>query len=85
MGRYTVLLTDQARKDTAKLTPKLRKKLHEVLEEVLSAEPTRGKRLMGDLKGLRSYHLTYKDRIVYRIDESAKRVIVYRTRTHYGD
>lgn len=84
-GRYTVFLADQARKDSAKLTPKLQAKLRDIFDEVLAVDPRRGKRLVGDLKGLWSYRLTHKDRIVYRIDGSAKRVLVLRARTHYSE
>lgn len=83
--RHTVLLTDQARKDSAKLSPKLQAKLREILESVLAIDPKRGKRLVGELKGLWSYRLTYQDRIVYRIDEKSRQVLVLRARTHYGE
>ena len=82
--RYDVFLTDQARKDTAKLSPKLRTKLREIVEEVLAERPERGKKLVGDLRGYWSYRLTYKDRIVYRINEERRTVLILRARTHYG-
>ena len=82
---HRVLLTSQARKDAEKLTPKLRTTLQEILEDVLAVDPRRGKPLVGELKGYWSYRLTYKDRIVYRMEEKSETLIVLRCRTHYGD
>lgn len=84
-GRYEIRITKQARKDIEKLTPKLRQKLRSILVEVISENPYEGKKLMGDLVGNYSYRLTYKDRIVYSIDEKARIVYIKRTRTHYGE
>jgi mRNA-degrading endonuclease RelE of RelBE toxin-antitoxin system len=85
MSQYQIRFTRQARKDSEKLTPKLRKKLKDILVEIIAENPYEGKRLLGDLTGNYSYRLTYKDRIVYSIDDDAKIVYVKRTRTHYGE
>ena len=47
--------------------------------------PYEGKRLLGDLAGSYSYRLTYKDRIVYSLDEKQRTIYIERARTHYGD
>ena len=80
-----VRFTSQAKKDVDQLPPKLKDKLRDILLEVLTLHPYQGKRQLGDLRGSYSYCLTYKDRIVYSLDE--KRRIIYneRAKTHYGD
>jgi len=82
---YKVFITHQAKKDIGRLEPKLKKKLREILEEVISKNPYDGKKLIGDLLGSYSYRLTFKDRIVYSIDEKKRVVYVERARTHYGE
>ena len=85
MQHYEIRLTREAVKDIQRLTPKLKQKLQEILAKSISISPHMGKRLVGDLQGFYSVRLTYKDRIVYTIDEHAKTVFVHRTKTHYGD
>ena len=82
---YSVQITHQAKKDIDKLTPRLRAKIKDVLQEVIALNPYEGKKLLGDLQGSYSYRLSYKDRIIYRIDEKMKIVYIQRARTHYGD
>ena len=82
---YTILITNQARKDIQKLNPNLKKKLRGILENIIAENPYDGKKLIGDLLGSYSYRLTFKDRIVYSIDESRRIVYIERARTHYGD
>ncbi len=82
---YAIRITHQARKDIQKLDPKLKKKLQDILEGVLARNPYEGKKLIGDLFGSYSYRLTFKDRIVYSIDETQKIVYLERARTHYGE
>ena len=82
---YEIRITARARKDIDKLDSKLKKKLKEILLEVISENPRQGKKLLSDLLGSYSYRLTYKDRIVYSIDETKRIVYIERTRTHYGD
>lgn len=82
---YEIRITRQASKDAATLTPKLRSKLRDILVQVIAKNPYEGKKLLGDLAGSYSYRLTYKDRIVYSVDEGAKTVYIERARTHYGN
>jgi len=82
---YEVRFTKEAVKDFHKLTPKLQEKLKEILQQSIAKDPHCGKRLVGDLAGFYSHRLTYKDRIVYSVDEHARVIFVHRTRTHYGE
>lgn len=82
---YEIRITRQARKDAETLTPKLRSKLRDILVRVIAQDPYEGKKLLGDLSGSYSYRLTYKDRIVYSVDERKKTVFIERARTHYGN
>ena len=82
---YDIRITHQAKKDIERLSPKLKIKLRDILVEVISRNPYEGKKLIGDLAGSYSYRLSYKDRIVYSIDEQKKIVYVERARTHYGE
>lgn len=82
---YRILLTKEAIKDVKKLSPKLKEKCKKILYEILSVDPYRGKKLIGNLIGLRSIRLSYQDRIVYRIDEHDIQVIIIRAKTHYGE
>ena len=83
--RREVRFTKQARKDVEKLSPELRRKLRDILVEVLADDPHAGKRLVGDLEGSYSYRLTFKDRIVYSLDEKRRILYVERARTHSGE
>jgi mRNA interferase RelE/StbE len=85
MSRYQLRFSKQAKKDIERLTPKLRIKLKSLLVEVIAENPYEGKKLLGDLAGNYSYRLTYKDRIVYSVDEEQHIVYIKRARTHYGD
>jgi mRNA interferase RelE/StbE len=80
-----VRFTSQAKKDVDRLTPKLKDKLREILLEVLTVDLYEGKRLLGDLRGSYSYRLSYKDRIVYSLDEKRRIIYIERAKTHYGD
>jgi len=85
MKPYEIRITKQAKKDIDKFTPKLKQKLRDVLMEIIAENPYEGKRLLGDLEGSYSYRLSYKDRVVYSIDEKKKIVYIERARTHYGE
>ncbi len=82
---YTLRITHQAKKDIDKLDLKLRQKLRDILEEVIVKNPYEGKKLIGDLAGSYSYRLTFRDRIVYSIDEPHKIIYLERAKTHYSD
>ena len=81
---YEIRFSRVASKDVKDLTPRLQKKLKEILTSQISQEPHSGKKLVGDLTGLYSMRLTFKDRIVYSIDEDHKIVYIHRAKTHYG-
>ena len=82
---FEIRITRQAEKDIEKLTPKLRAKLYDILTEVLAAEPWSGYRLTGELAGNYSFHLSYRDRIIYSVDTQKHIVYIKRARTHYGE
>ena len=82
---YEVRFTKVARRDVRHLTPKLKAKLKTILLEQVAQDPHAGKRLVGDLEGLYSVRLSFKDRIVYSIDEAHRIVYVLRAKTHYGE
>ena len=84
MKPYDIRFTKEAVKDFQKLTPKLRRKLQEILLHSIAPDPQSGKRLVGDLAGFYSVRLSFKDRIVYSIDENTQTIFIHRTRTHYG-
>lgn len=82
---YEIRFTKTAFKDVYKLSPKLKQKLKEILLKQVAGEPYLGKKLIGDLTGFFSVRLSYKDRIVYSVDENEKIVYIHRARTHYGE
>ena len=85
MTTYALRFTKEAAKDIAKLPPRLKEKLKVVLRQQVAPNPRCGKRLVGDLAGFFSLRLSYKDRLVYSIDEDSRTVFIHRARTHYGD
>jgi len=82
---FKIEFTKTAVKDVRALSPKLTQKLKEILIKQISEEPYLGKKLLGDLTGFFSVRLSYKDRIVYSIDEKKKIIYIHRARTHYGE
>lgn len=82
---FKIEFTKTAVKDVHALSPKLTQKLKEILIKQISEEPYLGKKLLGDLTGFFSVRLSYKDRIVYSIDEKQKIIYIHRARTHYGE
>jgi Txe/YoeB family toxin of toxin-antitoxin system len=82
---HEILFTKEAFKDIKKLSPKIKKKLKEIIENQILQDPTSGKKLVGDLTGFYSIRLTYKDRIVYSIDEKNKIIYIHRAKIHYGE
>ena len=82
---FKIEFTKTAVKDVRALSPKLTQKLKEILIKQISEEPYLGKKLLGDLTGFFSVRLSYKDRIVYSIDEKQKIIYIHRARTHYGE
>jgi mRNA interferase RelE/StbE len=82
---YEIRFSKVAFKDVKDLNPKLQKKLKEIITTQISQNPQSGKKLVGDLTGLYSMRLSFKDRIVYSIDEEHKTVYIHRAKTHYGE
>jgi mRNA-degrading endonuclease RelE of RelBE toxin-antitoxin system len=82
---YEVRFSRVAYKDVGDLTPRLKKKLKDIITGQIALNPHSGKRLVGDLAGFYSMRLTFKDRIIYSIDEEHKTVYIHRARTHYGE
>lgn len=82
---YQIRFTKEAKKDVAQLTQKQKEKLKKIIQEIISISPYSGKKLLGDLSGFYSIRLSYKDRILYTINESQKLIYIHRAKTHYGD
>ena len=82
---YEVRFTKEAKKDVAKLTPKLKRKLKKIIQDTIIINPYSGKKLLGDLAGFLSIRLTYKDRIIYTVDDEKKLIYIHRAKTHYGE
>lgn len=74
--QYQIQFSKKAQKDIASLTSKQKNKLKQILEQVIAVNPYRGKSLKGKLKGLNSYRLNLKDRILYEIYEEDKTVLI---------
>ena len=85
MTPYAIRFTKEAAKDVDRLPPRLKEKLKVVLREQVAPNPRCGKRLVADLAGFFSLKLSYKDRLVYSVDDDSRTVFVHRARTHYGD
>ncbi|MDY0136241.1 MAG: type II toxin-antitoxin system mRNA interferase toxin, RelE/StbE family [Thiomicrospira sp.] len=83
--RYQIAFTKQAQKDITQLTPKLKTKLKDILRNKIAIKPESGKPLVGDLKGFYSVHLSFQDRIVYRIENNRCVVLIIRAKTHYSE
>ena len=82
---YQIRFSKKAQKDIAELTEQQKSKLKQILEQVIAVNPHSGKALKGKLKGLNSYRLNRKDRILYEIYEQDKTVLIIRNRSHYGE
>lgn len=85
MTPYAIRFTKEAVKDVDRLPPRLKDKLRIVLLEQVGPNPRCGKRLVGDLAGFFSLRISYKDRLIYSVDDDRRIVFVHRARTHYGD
>ena len=75
---YQIRFAKKAQKDIAELTKPQKTKLKQILEQVIAINPYSGKALKGKLKGLNSYRLNRKDRILYEIYEQDKTVLIIR-------
>lgn len=85
MTPYAMRFTREAVKDVGKPPPRLKEKLKVILREQVAPDPRCGKRLVGDLAGFFSLRLSYKDRVVYSVDDESRTVFIHLARTHYGD
>jgi mRNA interferase RelE/StbE len=83
MKTFIILFTKQAKKDVEALDEKTKIKLKKILLDVIQKNPYKGKKLVGDLRGNYSFRLTIKDRIIYSVDTSTKKIYIKRARTHY--
>ena len=83
--QYQIRFSKKAQRDVTSLTSQQKNKLRQILLEVIAVNPYLGKSLKGKLKGLNSYRLNRKDRILYEIYEEDKAVLIIRARTHYGE
>lgn len=84
---YEIRLTRQAEKDLQKvLAGNLREKVKRLMG-TLEADPFQPpyEKLVGDLAGAFSRRINAQHRLVYRVEEDTKRVIILRMWTHYGD
>lgn len=85
MSDFEIRFTKEAKKDIESLNPKLQQKLKKILISKVAKHPHSGKKLVGDLHGFYSMRLSYKDRIVYTIDNHHHIIYIHKTKTHYGD
>jgi toxin YoeB len=84
---WRVIFTRQAQKDAKKLSatglrPKAEKLLRMLAENPYQTPPPYEK-LLGDLTGAYSRRINIQHRLVYRLDEPQRIVIVIRMWTHY--
>ena len=71
---WTILYTPSAARSLRRLDPGIRSKIRRALDQLVS-DPTRGKPLHLDLKGLRSWR-TGDFRIVYRVVANRLEVLI---------
>lgn len=83
--RYNIVFSKNAKKDFKNLSPRLQEKTKQIIRNNISINPYCGKKLAGELKGLYSVRLSYKDRIVYSINKKEILVIIFKLKTHYGN
>ncbi|MCM1546182.1 MAG: Txe/YoeB family addiction module toxin [Clostridiales bacterium] len=84
---YEIRLERQAEKDLKKILSSPLKKQLFALMELIEQDPYQPpyEKLSGDLSGLYSRRINIRHRLVYRIDEEKKCVVILRMWTHYGD
>lgn len=84
---YEIRLGRQAEKDLEKiLASNLREKVKRLMG-TLETDPFQPpyEKLVGDLAGAYSRRINSQHRLIYRVEENTKRVIILRMWTHYGD
>lgn len=87
MSPWRVVFTRQAQKDAKKvaaagLRPRVEKLLQLLAENPFQVQPPYEK-LLGDLAGAYSRRINIQHRLVYRIDEAERVVVVIRMWSHY--
>ena len=75
MSAYKLLYTPEALEGISKLPPNL-KKIAESTLLYLAANPTSGKKLSGNLKGIYSARVTRRYRILYLVKHAEKQIVV---------
>ena len=87
MSEWTLVYTNQAKRDAKKLNRSGLKTKAEKLLGILKQDPYQSpppfERLMGDLLGAYSRRINIQHRLVYQVLEESKTVKVLRMWTHY--
>lgn len=88
MSNYKIFILKSAKKDRDKIAnvPILKKNVEELLQLISKdpfAYPPSYEALQGDLKGAYSRRINKQHRLVYKVDEENKEVIIIRMWTHY--
>lgn len=84
---YEIRLTRQAEKDLERiLLSNFQDKVRRLMA-TLESDPFQPpfEKLVGDLAGAYSRRINLQHRLVYRVEEDTKRVIILRMWTHYGE
>lgn len=84
---YQVLLSNQAKKDLDKLKKSNLSKKAKAIVDTLKDDPycKPVEKLVGNLKGFYSKRINIQHRLVYKIDEKEKVVLIVSMWIHYGD
>lgn len=84
---YKILFTKQAQKDYEKIKASTMKSKAFALLSLLKENPLQPpiEKLTGNLFGAYSKRINLQHRLVYRVDEDIKTVVILRMWTHYGD
>ena len=84
---YEIRLEHRAEKDLEKILASPHRDKLKRLMQILETDPYQPpyEKLVGDLSGTFSRRINAQHRLVYRIEEDRKRVIILRMWTHYGD
>lgn len=84
---YRLVFTKQAQKDWVNiLASPLKGKAAKLLDIIQGNPYTQPyEKLVGDLSGLYSKRINIQHRLIYRVEEEIKTVVVIRMWTHYGD
>jgi Txe/YoeB family toxin of toxin-antitoxin system len=86
---YAIIFSKKAKKDALKMShsdlkEKLEKLLHSIQDDPFKSPPS-FKKLNGELDGYYSRRINKQHRLVYKVDELNKAIIILRMWSHYGD